>query len=127
VRCAVELPYVHNVVLVLQYSCLVVVDIKVVGSTEYRHDTREAGRSSLSVHAIPRILGFVSADNRQKIVLFQKGASSGIREEVRATPDVVVNEVFPGLLLSELFQRIRPENVAHEAMSWRFAETVDLR
>ena len=39
---------------------------------------------------------------------------------------MIVDEVLSRLFLTELFQRICPKDVAHEAMSGRFTETVDL-
>ena len=39
---------------------------------------------------------------------------------------MVVNEVFSCLFLSELFQWICPENVAHKTVGGRFAEAIDL-
>jgi hypothetical protein len=77
VRCAIESPNIYNIVLVLQYSRFVV-DVKVVRSTEYRHNIREACRSSLPIHTIAGIPGFVSANDGQKVALFEKGASSRI-------------------------------------------------
>lgn len=62
-RSAVELSDVHNVILVLQHSCLVVVYIQVIRSTEDGHDTGEASGASLAVHAIPGILGFVCSND----------------------------------------------------------------
>jgi hypothetical protein len=77
VRCTIELPNVHNIVLVLQFSRFVVVDIKAVRSTEYHHNTREACRSSLSIYMIASILGFVGANDGQKDVLFKKAQAAG--------------------------------------------------
>ena len=39
---------------------------------------------------------------------------------------MVVDEEFRGLFLAEFFKRVCPENVAHEAVSWGFAEAVNL-
>lgn len=39
---------------------------------------------------------------------------------------MVVNEVLGSLLLAKFFQWICPENVAHEAMSGRFPEAINL-
>ena len=68
----------------------------------------------------------MGTDDRQQVVLFQEGASGGIREEVRATSHMIVDEELSGLLLAELFQRICPKYVAQEAVSGRFMETIDL-
>jgi len=38
-----------------------------------------------------------------------------------------VYEIFLSLFLSKVLEGVRPENVAHEAMSRRLPETVDLR
>ena len=76
--CAIELPDIHNIVLVLQYSRFVVVDVKVVRSAEYRHNTREACCSSLPIHTITGILSFVGANDGQKVILFERGPSGRI-------------------------------------------------
>lgn len=48
---AVELSYIHCIVLVLQHRRLVVIDIKVVGSREYGYESRKAGILGFLVHA----------------------------------------------------------------------------
>ena len=73
-RRAVELSNVHNIVLILEYSRLVVVYIEVVGCAEDGHDTREACRPRLSVHPVPSILSLVRANDGQQVVLLQEGA-----------------------------------------------------
>jgi hypothetical protein len=50
----------------------------------------------------------------------------GAREEVRATPDVVMHETVAVLLVSELLERVGPEDVAHKAVRRRLTEAVDL-
>jgi hypothetical protein len=40
---------------------------------------------------------------------------------------MVVNKVFLRLLLTKVFKRIGPENVAHETMGRGLAESVDLK
>jgi hypothetical protein len=121
-----ELPDVHDIVLVLQNSSLVVVHIQVVRCAEDGHHTREASRPSLPVHAVSSILGFVRANDREQVVLFEEGASGRIREKVRAASDVVVDEEVICLLLSKLLERVSPKNVAHQAMCGWFAETINL-
>lgn len=73
VNALTELTNVHDIVLILENSSLVVVDIQVVGCTEDSHDTRESSSSGLAVHAVSSVLGFVCANDRKKIVLFQEG------------------------------------------------------
>ena len=51
-RCAVELPDVHDVVLILEHGSLVVVDIEIVGGTEDGHDGGESSRLCLAVHSV---------------------------------------------------------------------------
>ena len=77
-RSAVELPDVHDIILVLQDRGLVVVDIEIVGRTEDGHDAREAGRPCFSVHAVASILCFVRTDDREQVVLLQEAARSWI-------------------------------------------------
>ena len=49
-----------------------------------------------------------------------------VREEVRTASDVIVDEAVGCLLLTEIFNRVRPKHVAHQALSGWLAETVDL-
>lgn len=121
----VELSDVHNVVLILQDCGFVVVDVEVVWRAEDRHDTWESSRSGLPIHAIAGVLGLVSTNDRKQIILLQETARSGVREEVRTSSYVVVNEELLRLLLAEFFERICPENIAHKAVGWRFTEAVD--
>ena len=95
--CAVELANVHHVVLVLQHGSLVVVDIQIIRGTENCHNTWETGRPSLSVHAVPGILGFVCSNDGEEIVLFQECASGRIGKEVGAAANAVVDEVFASI------------------------------
>jgi hypothetical protein len=39
---------------------------------------------------------------------------------------MVVNEEVLGLFLAKLFERVGPENVAHQTVCWRLPETVNL-
>ena len=73
-RSAVELSDVHDVILILKNGSLVVVDVKIIWCTEDGHNTREAGSSCLSVHAVTSILSFMSTNDGKKIVLFQEAA-----------------------------------------------------
>ena len=61
--CAIELPNIHDVVLVLQYGCFVVIDVEVVRCAEDGHDAREACGSRFAVHSIAGILSFVCSDD----------------------------------------------------------------
>ena len=49
-----------------------------------------------------------------------------IREEVRASSYVVVDKAVRRLLLTEVFDRVGPENVAHETLRRGLAEPVNL-
>ena len=122
-----ELSDVHNVVLVLEYCCFVVVDIKVVWRAEYRHDTWETSRPRLSIHAVTSILRLMSADNGKQIILLQECTCCWVRKEVGTTSNVVVDKIFLRLLLTKVFQRIRPQYIAHEPMGRWFSKSVDLR
>lgn len=121
-----ELTNVHDIVLVLENSRLVVIHIEVVGCTKNGHDTREASRPGLPVHAVAGVLRFVGTDDGKKIVLFEESTSRRIREEIRASTDVVVYKEIVGLLLSKLLKRVGPEDVAHEAVRRWFSETINL-
>ena len=81
-RSAVELSDVHNVILVFEDGGLVVVNVEIVRGGEDGHNTREARGSRLAIHAVASILGLVGSNDREKVVLFQKGTGGRIREEV---------------------------------------------
>jgi hypothetical protein len=104
---------VHDVVLILQNSSLIVIHIQVVGGAEYGHNTRESCSPSFAVHTISGILGFVGTNNRQEIVLLKERARCRVREKIRAPSHVIVNKEVISLLLAEFLQRISPKNVAH--------------
>lgn len=125
-RVRTELPDVHDVVLVLQNSGLVVVDVEIVGRAEDGHDAGKAGRARLPIHAIAGVLGFVCTDDREQIVLLEEGAGGRVGEEVGASSHVVVDEILRRLLLAEIFQRVGPQDVAHQPMRRRLAEAVNL-
>ena len=123
---AIELSNVHDIVLVLEDSCLVVVDIEVIWCGEDGHDRRESSSSRLSVHAVSGILGLVSTDDRKEVVFLEEVAGGWVGEEVGTAANVVVDKVFGSLFLTEFFQWVGPEDVAHESLSWWLTETVDL-
>lgn len=125
-RSAVELSNIHDIVLVLQNGGLVVVDVEIVGSRENGHNTGETRGSRLAIHTVAGILGLMGANNREKVVLFQKGTSGRVGEEVRASSNVIVQEIVAGLLLAKVFERISPEDITHKTLSRRLAETVNL-
>lgn len=87
-----ELSNVHNIILVLQDSRLIVIHIKIIGRRENRHHTWESSSLCLPIHAVTSVLGLVCSNDRQKIVFFQEGASSGIGKEIRTSSDMVVYE-----------------------------------
>lgn len=65
-----ELPDVHNVVLVLQDSRLIIVHVEVVRCAEDGHHARKTCRPSLPVHAVSSILSLVCTNDGKQIVLF---------------------------------------------------------
>lgn len=125
-RTAVELPDVYHVVFVLKHGGLVVVPIKVVGRAENGYDTRETSRLCLSVHAVSGILGFVCSNYRKQVILLEECARRRVGKGIRAPANTIVNEEIIGLFLTELLQRIGPQNIAHETVGWGFAEPVNL-
>jgi hypothetical protein len=122
-----ELTNVHDVILVLENGGLVVVDIEVIWCGEDGHDTGETRCPRLTVHAVSSILGFVGAYYREKVILLEECACGRVGEEVRASSNVVMDEEIGCFLLTKLFQWIGPEDVAHQALSGRFPETINLR
>lgn len=49
-----------------------------------------------------------------------------LRKEVRASPDVVVDEEILCLLSTEVLNRVRPQNITHETVGGRFTESINL-
>jgi len=121
-----ELSDVHDVVFVLENSGLVVVDIQIVRRAENGHDAWEACSPCLPVHSVACILSFMRTDDGQQVIFFEETARCGIGEEVRATADIIVDKELLRLFLSEVFQRIRPQDVAHQSVSWGFAKSINL-
>ena len=122
-----ELPDVHHVILVLEYGRFVVIYIEVVWRAENCHDAGEPSRPGFSVHSVARILRFVRSNDGQQVILLEEGTRGGIREEIRASADVVVDEEIVRFLLAELFERVSPKNVAHQAVGGRLPEAINLR
>jgi hypothetical protein len=73
-----ELTNVHDIVLVLENSSLVVVDVQVVGCTEDGHDAREPSSPGLAVHAVSSILSLMCANDREQVILLQEGTCGGV-------------------------------------------------
>lgn len=73
-----KLPDIHDIILIFQNSRLVVVHIKVIGRRKDSHDARESSCLGLPIHPVPCILCLMRTDDRQKVVLFEERASSGI-------------------------------------------------
>lgn len=121
-----ELSNIHHIVLILQDSGLIVVYVEVVGGAENSHHARESSRPCLSVHSITGILSFMCADNGEQVVLFKKRTCRGVGEEIRAAPNVVMDEEFRCLLLAKFLKWICPENVTHKPVSGWLAEAIDL-
>jgi hypothetical protein len=48
------------------------------------------------------------------------------RVKVGASAHMIMYEALIGFFLAEIFDRVRPENIAHEPMSGRFSETINL-
>lgn len=120
------MPNVHNIVFVFQDCRLIVVHVEVVGCTEDGHNTREASRPRLPVHAIASILSFMGPDDGEQVVLLEERACSRVREEIRAAANVVMYEKVVRLFLSKLFKRVGPEDVAHQTMRGWLPEAIDL-
>ena len=75
---AIELPYVHHIVLVLQHSSFVIIYIKIIGCGEYCDERWKASRLAFSVHTVSGVLRLVGADDREQIVVLQKLAAGCI-------------------------------------------------
>ena len=75
---AVELPYVHHIVLVLQHSSFVIIYIKIIGCGEYCDERWKACRLAFSVHTVSGVLRLVGADDGEQIVVLQEFAAGCI-------------------------------------------------
>lgn len=124
-RRRIELPDIQHILIVPQHRSLVIVHVDVVGRRENGHQRREPGRLALAVHAVPVRLRLVRPDDRQQPVLVQKVAYRPMAKEVRAPPHVVVVE-FGVVVRVKVFERIRPQQVAHEPACRRLPEPVNL-
>lgn len=124
-RCAIELPDVHDVVFVLEHGCFVVVDVEIVGCRENGHNRREARGLCFAVHAVSGILRFMSSNDGQKLIALEKLARSIVGEEVGATSHVVVDEALVGLFRTKVLEGVGPEDVAHETVCGGLAEAIN--
>jgi hypothetical protein len=50
-----------------------------------------------------------------------------LREEETTSSDVIVHETIGVLLIPEILNGIRPQEVTHESRSWGFSESIDLQ
>ena len=80
---AIELPYVHHIVLVLQHSSFVIIYIKIIGCGEYCDERWKASRLAFSVHTVSGVLRLVGADDGEQIVVLQELAAGCIAVVVR--------------------------------------------
>ncbi len=131
-----KLTNVHRVGVVTQNGSLVLVRVEIVGSRKECNHAGEIGRFACLVQAISCILNFVGANERQEVVSFQKGTHCWIATfvldwlklyipvVVTAAPLVVMHEKVVALGLVVVFQGITPQNVAHQSVSWGFAESI---
>lgn len=84
-RGAIELPNVHDIVLVFQYCRFIVVHIQIIRCRENSHNSRKLSGSSFAIHAIscemlahqnlnkiPCILSFMCSNYRKQIVTFKE-------------------------------------------------------
>lgn len=92
-RCAVELPNVHDVVLILEDCRFVIVNIKVVWGAEDGHHAGKTRCPRLPIHSVTCILSFMGSDDREKIVFLKKGACGWVGEEIGAASNVIMNVV----------------------------------
>jgi hypothetical protein len=105
----------------------VVVDVQIIRRRKDGNNRRKSSRPSLAVHSIPSVLRLMRPDHAQQIIPFQKRASSIVREEIGTSADMVMRvHLVLVLFLSEILERVRPQEVAHEAVGWGFAEPVQL-
>lgn len=122
-----ELANVHNIVLILEYCSLVVVDVQIVRRGKDCHHRWEPGSSGLTIHSISLVLGFVSSNDGQEIVPVKELTSRSIAEKVRASANMIMNKELVALLHPKFFKRITPEQIAHDAMSGWFSKPINLR
>ena len=92
-RAAGKLSNVDDIILVFKHSSIIAMYIKVVWSAEDGHDTRKPGSWRPPIHAVSSILGLVCANDREQVVLLEKGARRRIGKEVGATSKAVVDKM----------------------------------
>ena len=100
-------------------------------------------KSSLSVspvHLVPLILRFVSSYHRQQIVFRQKTTDSRKTKkiiklkiynfhspvEIGTSSDSVGDKFVWCAFFAKILNRIRPNQIAHRALSWRLSESIDV-
>lgn len=125
--CAVKLPNIHDVVLILENRSLVVVNIEIIRRAENGHHAWKTRGSSFPIHSIACILSFMRPDDGQQIILFQKCTCGRIGEKVWAATNMIMNKKLRGLFLTEFFQGVCPQNIAHESLRWWLPESINLR
>lgn len=95
----VELANIHNVVLVFEHGCFIVVHVEVIGRTEYGDERGEACCLAFAVHPVTGILGLMGADDRQQVVMRKEITACRVRVEIRAAANAIVAKMFSGTLL----------------------------
>mmetsp|Transcript_13461 Transcript_13461/g.38280 ORF Transcript_13461/g.38280 Transcript_13461/m.38280 type:complete len:316 (-) Transcript_13461:203-1150(-) len=127
---AVELQDVQRAVGEFQDRAFVVVDVAVVRRREDRDDRGEARLGVRLVHLVALELRLVRPDHGEEAVLLQELHSPIQAEVVGAPSNLIVHERRPppegGLLLPLLrLQRVRPQQVAQQALPGRLLEPID--
>ena len=69
----------------------------------------------------------MSSNYGKKIVVLKEIAASGVAVEVGATSDRVVGKVLCILLITEVFERVGPQKIAHGSEGRRLFEAIQLK
>uniref|UniRef100_A0A182J1E9 Uncharacterized protein n=1 Tax=Anopheles atroparvus TaxID=41427 RepID=A0A182J1E9_ANOAO len=101
-------------------------DVEIVGRGEDGDQRGETGGRALPVHAIAGVLRLVRPDNGEQLVVLQEITARLVAVEVRTPAHGIVRVEVRVLLVAEVLERVRPEQITHGAERRRLLEPVQL-
>ena len=79
------------------------------------------------ISILPRILCFMSSNDRKEIILLEKITTGCIAIEIWTSSDRIMREVLRVFLISKIFQWIRPQQITHGTKCWGLLEAIKLK